>query len=441
MEESENSVELKSPSVQEILGRPPRSIIRWGTTVIFVVVAGLFVGSYFFKYPDIITGTITVTTENLPAGVIAKTSGRIDTIFVREKEFAQKGALLALIENSASLNDVLLLKRHLISDSSFDEQIKKDLRLGDIQQSYFAYIKAHEDYRYFITADYHRKKITVIKKQIETQNSVLKKSQNTLRLNSEQLQSAKKLFVMDSLLYAKKALSDAEYQSAKNTYLQQLQANENARLNIDNQKISILQLEQTVFDLEQQRNEELNSLRVALSGAYDGLLTQIKQWEQMYLPVSPVNGTVTLTKYWQKNQNVSAGEVIVTVVPDEKASIIGKITLPPLGAGKVKEGQTVNVKFDNFPYMEFGMLKVQIKNISLVPVVTDGGSSGVGDGVGAGANNKAYVLEVVFPDTLKTNYGKELVFSQEMQGTAEIITDDLRLLDKLINPIKAALKK
>jgi len=34
---------------------------------------------------------------------------------------------------------------------------------------------------------------------------------------------------------------------------------------------------------------------------------------------------------------------------------LGKIELSPRGAGKVKEGQFVNVKFDNFPYMEYGI--------------------------------------------------------------------------------------
>jgi HlyD family secretion protein len=51
-------------------------------------------------------------------------------------------------------------------------------------------------------------------------------------------------------------------------------------------------------------------------------------------------------------------------------------------------------------------------------------------------NQKVYMLEVEFPNKLKTNYGKELTFSQEMTGSAEIITEDLRLLDKFINPIK-----
>jgi len=158
------------------------------------------------------------------------------------------------------------------------------------------------------------------------------------------------------------------------------------------------------------------------------LQTQIKTWEQTYLLISPIDGVVTLTKYWQKNQNINAGEILVTVVPNEEAKMVGKILLPPRGAGKVKEGQMVNVKFDNYPHMEFGMVRVQIKNISLVPITVEN-------------NQKAYMLEVDFPEKLMTNYGKELAFSQEMTGSAEIITEDLRLLDKFLNPIKAVIKK
>jgi HlyD family secretion protein len=223
-------------------------------------------------------------------------------------------------------------------------------------------------------------------------------------------------------------ISNAEYQNAKNSYLQQQQSYESAKLGIDNQNMSILQLEQTIFDLEQQHLEQKNQLLQNLTTQYSLLNTQLKQWEQTYLLVSPIDGVITFTKYWQKNQNINAGEVLVTVVPNEEIKMVGKILLPPKGAGKVKEGQFVNVKFDNFPYMEFGMVRVQITNISLVPVT-------VGD------NQKAYMLEVEFPERLKTNYGKELTFSQEMTGSAEIITEDLRLLDKFLNPIKAVLKK
>ena len=435
------NIELRSESVQEILGRPPRWIIRWGIAIIFIVVTGLVVGSYFFKYPDVIQASITVTTENLPAGVMAKTTGRIDTLFVHEKQTVQQGDLLAVLESTARVEDVMLIKNYELGITNYDSlaasltshvsNLKShisNLRLGEIQPAYNSFIKAYEDYQYFIKTDYHRKKIAVIKKQIHTQNLILSKSKIQLNLSNQQLVTAYQVFSIDSNLFEKKVLSYADYQNARNIYLQQQQVYENAKVGIDNQNMSILQLEQTIFDLEQQRNEQLNNLQIALTGATDQLQTQIKTWEQTYLLVSPIAGIVTLTKYWQKNQNINAGEVVVTVVPNAETKIVGKILLPPQGAGKVKEGQMVNVKFDNFPHMEFGMVRVKIKNISLVPVTVEN-------------NQKAYLLEVDFPEKLKTNYDKELAFSQEMTGSAEIITEDLRLLDKFLNPIKAVIKK
>jgi HlyD family secretion protein len=78
--------------------------------------------------------------------------------------------------------------------------------------------------------------------------------------------------------------------------------------------------------------------------------------------------------------------------------------------------------------MEYGMIRVKINNISLVPL---------DDGNGA----KSYILEVEFPGELVTNYGKTLTFSQEMTGTAEIITEDLRLIDRFLNPIREIIKR
>lgn len=430
--ENHDNIELRSEEVQEILGRPPKWIIRWGITVLFIIVIGLFVGSYFFKYPDILEATITVTTENLPAGVTSKSSGRIDTIFISEKEYVKQDDVLAMIENPAKLNDVLLLKNNLqfynISENIYEKSMPLSLQLGEVQQSYLSFLKAHEDFQYFLSANYHRKKIKGIEKQIATQRAIMRKTQKQLELTSRQLSSARQLFAMDSSLFTKKMLSVSDFENARNAYLQHLQSYESALLSIDNQQMTILQSEQSIFDLEQDFVEQKNNLQLALSTAYDQLLTQIKTWEQTYLLTSPCDGIATFTKYWQRNQNINAGEVLVTIVPQEATQIIGKILLPPLGAGKVKEGQMVNVKFDNFPYMEFGMLRVPIRTISLVPVSMDDGQ-------------KVYMLEVVFPEKLITNYGKELTFSQEMQGTAEIITEDLRLLDKFLNPIKAVIKK
>jgi HlyD family secretion protein len=52
-----------------------------------------------------------------------------------------------------------------------------------------------------------------------------------------------------------------------------------------------------------------------------------------------------------------------------------------------------------------------------------------------------YVIEVELPDGLSTLYGIKLDFTQNMQGTAEIITEDVRLLQKIINPFRYMILK
>ena len=417
-----NDIELRSPEVQEILGRPPKKIVRIGITIIFVVIILLFVGSYFIKYPEVLTASITVTTENLPAEVMSKVTGKIDTILVTEKQQVKQGELLAVLENPARFEDVQLLKNSMDTISA-----THSLLLGDLQPYYTSYLKAREDYQYFLQTDYHNRKIKVVQRQIAVQKQLMAKTKNQASNSAEQVEVAHRLYAMDSILYTRKAQSMSGLQSSRNNYLSQLQAYESSQINVDNQQISILQLEQTIFDLEQERVEEEPDFVISLNTARNQLLSQIQDWEQTYLLQAPCNGVATFTKYWQKNQNVLAGEVLVTIVPDEQQRIVGKILLPPQGAGKVKIGQTVNVKFDGFPYMEYGMVKVKIQDISLVPISVDGTSM--------------YMLEVMFPQQLATTYNKTLNFTQEMTGTAEIVTDDLRLLDRFLNPIRALFKR
>jgi len=223
----EKQIELRSESVQEILGRPPKWIIRWGISIIFIVVAGLVIGSYFFKYPDVIEATITVTTENLPAGLMAKTTGRIDTIFVLEKQLVKKGDLLAVIENPACFKDISELKDLVTSyelqvtnfDSvSYGLMVLRSyglLRLGELQTAYQTFSKSYEDYQFFLKTDYHHKKIKVIEKQIRTQNLILQKTKKQLELAHKQLEAAEQVFKIDSNRYVQKVLSTAEYQNAK----------------------------------------------------------------------------------------------------------------------------------------------------------------------------------------------------------------------------------
>ena len=138
--------------------------------------------------------------------------------------------------------------------------------------------------------------------------------------------------------------------------------------------------------------------------------------------VAPINGSATFNKFWTTNQNITEGEKIISIVPVDSSNIIGKLTMPVYRSGKVKVGQKVNIRFENYPFMEFGMVSGYISKISIVPA------------------DNTYMVDVSFPDGLKTNYQINLPFSQKMRGKAEIVTQDTRLLTRIIRPLRSLIQ-
>jgi HlyD family secretion protein len=424
-------VEIRSEEVQEIMGFIPNWIIRWGLTAIFLVVTFLMIGSWFFKYPDIIASTIVVTTENPPANLVARSSGKITELYVSDKQEVREGDSIAIIENSTNHHHLFELKEKLDAMSSFftyydnpvTEQFDKNYSLGELQATYAAFLKSYADYQHFITLSYHQKKINSTKAEIARHKVMQKQLKRQDKIMEEGLKISRDQYQRATQLYNDKIISKSEFDTAKSTYLNKEYASETAKTNLGNSEIQINRLEQTVLELELQFKESKSRVQLALSQAYENLMGRIAQWEQSYLLKAPISGIVTFTKFWSINQNVKAGDKVVTVVPEQGGKIIGKVKMPLRGAGKVKIGQRVNIKFANFPHMDFGIVTGVIKSKSLV------------------ASDNFYSLEVDLPNGLLTSYGKELEFSQEMQGSAEIITEDIRLLERIFKPIKSLLKR
>ena len=235
-------------------------------------------------------------------------------------------------------------------------------------------------------------------------------------------------FERDKSLYNDNVIAKIDFEKSEQTYLQQKRNYESSKTSLINTQMQINQLYQQILDNNIQKTNELNTYEIQIEDALQGFKSQLAKWKQSYLIISPIDGRVSFNKVWFENQSVSAGDLIVTIIPKNEMRIIGKADIPSTGVGKVKPGQTVNIKLDNYPYMEFGMLKAKVKNISLVPITTEQGIF--------------YTAEIELNDSiLTTNYNKSIPFSQNMAGTAEIITDDLRLLERFLNPLRSIWKK
>jgi multidrug efflux pump subunit AcrA (membrane-fusion protein) len=147
MIENENSFELRSEEVQEILTRVPNWIIRWGSVVVLLILVLLFLVSCLVKYPDIISSQIVITTNVPPQKLIAKTSGKIEAILIKDRAIVAKNTPLAVIENAANYSDVFLLKSIVdtikINKSAFPFDKLKSAQLGDVESAYALFQKEY----------------------------------------------------------------------------------------------------------------------------------------------------------------------------------------------------------------------------------------------------------------------------------------------------------
>lgn len=435
MEEEEKTykeIELRSEEVQEIMNKPPSWIMRWGIVLMLCVIMILLVGSYLIKYPESIVANITITTSNPPVDIIARSTGKIDEIFVKNKIRVLKNSKLAVIQNPAKTTDMLLLVDRLnywkklrydisIADSLL---VFSSISLGSIQASYSVFLRDLSNLQQFIKNDYYNNRIRLLTEKNKGQKDYYNMMIRQKQLAEEQFKTTQSIFSRDSMLFTKNISTGNEYDVARNSYIQSRQTYLSYESSLKQSEIQFVAEKEVLLEILNQANEIENNYRLALLNSTEQLQAEIKTWESIYLLKSPVDGIVNFIGIWSKNQNVSSGETVFSVLPLEKGDSKGKALLPAQGAGKVKVGQRVNVRISNFPDQQFGYL---IGSISSISNTTN--SEGF------------YILEVDFPNGLKTNYGTSLPNSQQMSGSAEIITNDLRVIERFFQPIRKFLNR
>jgi HlyD family secretion protein len=325
---------------------------------------------------------------------------------------------------------VLELKESLtFLDSIAMEEITEDLpemrnaKLGTIQSSYSIFLKAYRVYMDFVQLDYHQRKIQTARSELKTQQEYTRSLSTMASTQQEAYDLASRQFERDYALIEDKVISDSDLEASRKAVLAESNKYQEIISKMAQNNISIARTENQIMDLKLRQQEENSGMISGLEEAYNNLKASISSWEQNFLLVATVSGSVNFTKFWSENQNVKAGEKVLTIIPAESGSLVGKISLPLAGAGKVKNGNQVNIQFDNYPHLEYGMVEGNVSNISEVP------------------EEGFYTVEVEFPNGLLTYYKFEINASQNMQGNAQIMTDKKRLILRVLEPIRSAISK
>ncbi|EDM37811.1 putative hemolysin secretion protein [Pedobacter sp. BAL39] len=422
----------RTEEVQEIIGRMPN---RFGIKItIFVVLIMIIFCSFgwIIKYPDVVTGEIVINAESSPIKLVANSSGRINLLNSKDMMDVQPGSYIAVIQNSANYSDVLTIKSILVNfkgDGSNNEQILKilprNVSLGELNIKYFTFVNSLSQFVEYRVDNSYNKQNKILQKLLDEYRRILDISKTRSDMSGQNLSIMNKLHNIDTGLLSKKVLSQLEKDRSQINLIAAQEGHQNMLKDVS---LTTAQLQQTQSQLEQnilQQRQKESQLTLDLLTSFAELEDNIKAWEHKYVFKAPMTGKLQFLKFWNTDQFIQNGESAFTVVPS-KNHIIGQMTLLASGAGKVKKGQEVIIKLDNYPYMEYGSIKGRVSSISLTtnPISTKEGMK------------DTYLVSVDLPDRLKTNYGSELDFRFEIKGTGDIVANQRKLIERLFDNLR-----
>ncbi len=267
--------------------------------------------------------------------------------------------------------------------------------------------------------------VKIAKKQIEKKTEYNIELDRQRKYLTEDLALAKSSFERDSVLYHKSSysISTTEFEKSRQGYIQKLYSYSVFNASLKNNESDFLRMKETRLDLQVQYEKEERQFILTMEESLQLLRSSISQWEERYVIKSPVAGRVTLTRFRNENQVIKAGETLATVIPDSTTNIVARVVIPISGFGRIEIGQTVNIKLSGFPYMQYGVLKGRIYSMSQVP----------GEG--------GFSADIELTGGMTSTYREKIRFIHEMDGTADIITGDSRLIFRFIKPLKALVNK
>ncbi len=412
-------IENNSAAYQEILGAMPPWILRFGGPMIALAVAFLFLGAWVVRYPKVIGARIEVTTPDPPVRVVAPASGPLRW-HVKEGDPVDTGALLAWVQGRGRYEDVVaailaweeVLAR--VSEESWPLTGHPEWHLGTLQPKLAELVHAYQEYRDFRGSDYFDSSIRLGRQEVEKYSALMVQERRNVELLEREVDLAKRGHETARLLQENELASERDSVTAEMSFLASKRSLEAARTRVIQAEIQGNQQQRKIVELLRTQEQEFQRVQRSLNLAAQRFFAAARLALDEHALRAPVAGTVSFTQGWADHHFVTKNEEVLTVVPEGPVQrFVGRLALPRPGSGQVRVGQSVRVKFDGFPFHEFGAVRGRVEEIARV------------------AQEDEYCVKVAFPQGLQTSTGLDLTYRPEMQGDAEIVTADRRILERI----------
>ncbi len=414
---------LRSELVQEIISNKPGILVKYGIVFFLITLLLLVAACWFIQYPDVVNTKAKLTSINAPKEVITKTSCKLVKLFAKEGEQKAKGDILGYMESIANNEEVILLSKNVDSATSLFNNNNIDgslsflqndyFNLGELQQNYQAFSTTYQTFKNYLTNGFYIRKKVMLANDLSFLKRMHSNLLNQKGLNTQDLALQQKTFEANQSLKDDKVISELDYR------------NETSKL--ISKKLSLPQISSSIIGNEAQQNEKLKEIaelentiaqqKSIFNQSLNTLKSQIDEWKQTYLLTAPTSGKIAFATFLQENQQLQANQLICFINP-ENTHYYAEVYIPQTNFGKVQIGQQVLLKFPSYPFQEYGSVKGSIDFIS--NIATDSG----------------YIAKVLLPQGLNTNYNKKVQYRDGLMAQGEIITKNMRLLERFYYSIE-----
>jgi HlyD family secretion protein len=467
-----------STSVQTLLDQPPAALshrLLWGG-IAFCAVFGVWATCGQIEEVGHARGKL------VPQGEVYKIHptelGKIVNVAVKEGQQVKAGQIIAELDTDLAVNDVQGLQQQLVADkmrysqtlgliartrlemktrvamTTAEERGAKNAiaaaeAKADSLQQMIAQLQAQQK------ADMQRRdRLTPL---VATSQQLLAQQQQDLAAYQARLERLKPLAAegaisrevvfnaerelndrhmaltkteLDATPMTRERLFDAEQAIANtNRSITQNQGElEQARQEINRLQAELAQKQAQGSALQLEAQEKIQQLELEVTqlqgkiGETQTLLNGAQaKLKQRYL-VSPTNGFVTSLNISRAGEVVQPGQNIAEIAP-QNTPLVLQTVLPNQEAGFIKTGMPVHVKFDAYPYQDYGVIPGKVVSVSP--------DAKVDEKLGA-----VYRLEVALERDYIIDKQQRMKFKAGQTAGADIIIRRRTIIDMLLEPIK-----
>ncbi|MGD1846880.1 MAG: HlyD family efflux transporter periplasmic adaptor subunit [Salibacteraceae bacterium] len=416
-----------SQQTADIIEVPPGWLIHSGIGTIAAVMVMLLGLTLFIRYPDKVLATGMITTEMEPVELFTEVDGRIERLFVKDKATVESGAPILFLANDASWRDVEKLKQQLALlktslGTTKDFPVLPELtQLGLMQRDYVQLKQQCEALAILLTrSEVVALQKSTLNKELAGINRLNESLVKEKALFEEELALKKRDFHRHLSLEEVGAVSKLDYENRQLTYLQFQRQFEGMSSGIINNQIRMEQLRMESIRLETEYAQNIQAAIVGIGQTIELLHAGLLVWEQQYFLKAETAGTISLARSISENAFLRKGDLAAYVVPLEKGRLLARIKLPVPSSGKIEIGQRLILKVQEYPYKEFGMVQTKVADIAAIAVQAEDGEA-------------YYDVRGELPDKLITTYGKQIAYKPNMQVSAEIISEDRSLFQRIFS--------